>query len=81
MDCDLLELNKLANIMEQMRLHIQGGFFDCSAQKLTKCQITCKFLEKSSKYQNFQRVWHLVIFWAEQSKKPPCIIVRVLTTE
>ena len=29
---------------------------------MTKCQITCKFLQKSSKCQNFLRVWHLVIF-------------------
>ena len=52
-------------------LKIQGGFFNWSAQKMTKCQITCKSLQKSSKCQNFQRVWHLVIFWAEQSKNHP----------
>ena len=38
---------------------------------MTKCQITCKSLQKSSKCQDFQRVWHLVIFWAEQSKNHP----------
>ena len=42
---------------------------------MTKCQITCKSLQKSSKCQNFLRVWHLVIFRAEQSKKPPCTYV------
>ena len=40
---------------------------------MTKCQITCKFLQKSSKCQNFLRVWHLVIFRADQLKKPPCM--------
>ena len=39
---------------------------------MTKCQITCKSLQKSSKCQNFLRVWDLVIFWADQLKKPPC---------
>ena len=39
---------------------------------MTKCQITCKSLQKSSKCQNFLRVWHLVIFRADQLKKPPC---------
>ena len=45
---------------------VQGGFFNWSALKMTKCQITCKFLQKSSKCQNFLRVWHLVIFKADQ---------------
>ena len=35
---------------------LQGGFFNWSAQKMTKCQITCKSLQKSSKCQNFLRV-------------------------
>ena len=52
--------------------HLQGGFFNWSALKMTKCQITCKSLQKSSKCQNFLRVWHLVIFRADQLKKPPC---------
>ena len=55
-------------------IYIQGGFFNWSAQKMTKCQITCKSLQKSSKCQNFLRVWHLVIFRADQLKKPPCIL-------
>ena len=42
-------------------------------KKLTKCQITCKSLQKSYKCQNFLRVWHLVIFRADQLKKPPCM--------
>ena len=42
-------------------------------KKMTKCQITCKSLQKSSKCQNFLRVWHIVIFRADQLKKPPCI--------
>ena len=53
-------------------IFIQGGFFNWSAQKMTKCQITCKSLQKSSKCQNFLRVWDLVIFKADQLKKPPC---------
>ena len=48
-------------------------FFNWSAQKMTKCQITCKSLQKSSKCQNFLRVWDLVIFRADQLKKPPCM--------
>ena len=52
--------------------NLQGGFFNWSAQKMTKCQITCKSLQKSSKCQNFLRVWDLVIFRADQLKKPPC---------
>ena len=35
-------------------------------KKWLKCQITCKSLQKSSKCQNFTRVWHLVIFRADQ---------------
>ena len=53
--------------------YIKGGFFNWSALKMTKCQITCKSLQKSSKCQNFLRVWNLVIFRADQLKKPPCI--------
>ena len=40
---------------------------------MTKCPITCKSLQKSSECQNFLRVWHLVIFRADQSKRTPCI--------
>ena len=54
--------------------NLQGGFFNWSALKMTKCQITCKSLQKSSKCQNFLRVWHIVIFRADQLKKPPCTI-------
>ena len=44
---------------------------------MTKCQITCKSLQKSSKCQNFLRVWHLVIFRADQLKKPPCMCAKL----
>ena len=54
--------------------YIQGGFFNWSALKM--CQITCKSLQKSSKSQNFLRVWHLVIFRADQLKKTPCIKIN-----
>ena len=33
---------------------------------LKKCHTTCKSLKKSSKCQNFLRIWHLVIFRADQ---------------
>ena len=58
-------------------LYIQGGFFNWSALKMTKCQFTCKSLQKSSKCQNFLRVWHLVIFRADQLKKPPCMNINL----
>ena len=57
---------------------VQGGFFNWSALKMTKCQITCKSLQKSSKCQNFLRVWHLVIFRADQLKKPPCMCITLV---
>ena len=44
---------------------------------MTKCQITCKSLQKSSKCQIFQWVWHLVIFRADQLKKPPCTMRKL----
>ena len=48
---------------------------------MTKCQITCKSLQKSSKCQNFLRVWHLVIFRADQSKNHPIyILVGIIQT-
>ena len=50
--------------------HIQGGFFNWSAQKMTKCQITCKSLQKSSKCQNFLRVWHFILGRTSQKKHP-----------
>ena len=46
---------------------------------MTKCQITCKSLQKSSKCQNFLRVWHLVISRADQLKKPPCSLLGPLS--
>ena len=48
---------------------IQGGFFNWSALKMTKCQFTCKSLQKISKCQNFLRVWYLVIFLGGPVKK------------
>ena len=43
---------------------------------MTKCQITCKSLQKSSKCPNFLRVWHLVIYRADQLKKHPLSVSR-----
>ena len=48
---------------------------------MTKCQITCKSLQKSSKCQIFQWVWHLVIFRADQLKKPPCMFFLQVNSE
>ena len=64
----------LGKSLQESAKIIQGVFFNWSALKMTKCQITCKSLQKSSKCQNFLRVWHLVIFRADQLKKPPCIL-------
>ena len=69
-----LKIQIKVNFEKESTSHlIQGGFFNWSALKMTKCQITCKSLKKSFKCQNFLRVWHLVIFRADQLKKPPCI--------
>ena len=62
---------QVSRVLAQHHLNIsyclvQGGFFNWSALKMTKCQITCKSLPKSSKCQNFLRVWHLVNFRADQ---------------
>ena len=70
--CRFLHLSKV-KVSLFVEFYIQGVFFDWSAPKMTKCQITCKSLQKSSKCQNFLRVCHLVIFRADQLKKPPCI--------
>ena len=43
--------------------NVQGVFFYWSVDW---CGITCKCLQKSSKCQNFLRVWHKVIFRADQ---------------
>ena len=42
-------------------------------KKWLSVRLHCKSHQKSSKCQIFQWVWHLFIFRAEQSKKPPCI--------
>ena len=47
-------------------VHIQGAFFDCSAQKMTKCQITCKSL-----------VNPLVVFGRNSKKKHPVYMYLV----
>ena len=71
-----LIVDTIAEINEQLNMHIyRVVFFNWSALKMTKCQITCKSLQKSSKCQIFQWVWHLVIFRADQLKKPPCIFI------
>ena len=38
--------------------HLQDVFFGLVSPKKCQCQITCKSLQKSSKCQNFLRVWH-----------------------
>ena len=69
---------QLTHFLPLLCQYLQGGFFNWSALKMTKCQITCKSLQKSSKCQIFLRVWHLVIFRADQLKKPPCIFLTNL---
>ena len=50
--------------------HVSTGLFCLMVcpKKMTKCQITCKALKKSSTFHNFLRVWHVR---ADQSKKHP----------
>ena len=43
--------------------------------KVLSFRLHGKSHQKSSKCQNFLRVWHLVIFRADQCKKPPCIFL------
>ena len=61
--------NALARELRGRRLDLWRGrkhisflyrvvFFTGPAKKMAKCQITCKCLQKSSKCQNFLRVWH-----------------------
>ena len=53
---------------------IQGGFFDCSALKMTKCQTHWKIWHLELFWRDLHVIWHLVIFRADQLKKPPCTI-------
>ena len=53
--------------------YIQGGFFLLvRPEKWLSVRLHRKSHQKSSKCQNFLRIWHWVIFRADQSKKPPC---------
>ena len=52
--------------------NIQGGFFNWSALKMTKCQTLRKFWHLELFWRDLHVIWHLVIFWADQLKKPPC---------
>ena len=53
--------------------HIQGGFFNWSALKMTKSQTLRKFWHLELFWRDLHVIWHLVIFWADQLKKPPCM--------
>ena len=56
----------------QLQLKIQGGFFNWSALKMTKCQTLRKFWHLELFWRDLHVIWHLVIFRADQLKKPPC---------
>ena len=49
-------------------LSIQGGFLDCSALKMTKCQALRKFWHLELFYWIYYVIWHY-------SKKTPCIFL------
>ena len=55
------------------RLYLQGGFFNWSALKMTKCQTLRKFWHLELFWRDLHVIWHLVIFRADQLKKPPCM--------
>ena len=67
---DLLNYNRCCWFVKEK---IQGVSSTGPPLKINKRQSTCKSHQKSSQCQIFQWVWHLVIFRAEQLKKPPCI--------
>ena len=51
---DWLEMGKIAvRQTDKSRSILQDGFFDWSALKMTKCQITLNLFKKSFKCQNF----------------------------
>ena len=52
---------------------LQGGFFNWSALKMTKCQTLWKIWHLELFWRDLHVIWHLVIFRADQLKKPPCI--------
>ena len=53
-------------------INIQGGFFNWSALKMTKCQTHWKIWHLELFWRDLHVIWHLVIFRADQLKKPPC---------
>ena len=56
---------------------LQGGFFNWSALKMTKCQSLRKFWHLELFWRDLHVIWHLVIFRVDQLKKPPCIFFEV----
>ena len=62
----------------QCLIYIQGGFFNWSALKMTKCQTLRKFWHLELFWRDLHVIWPLVIFRADQLKKPPCICQHIL---
>ena len=50
-------------------VNVQGGFFDWSALKMTKCQTLRKFLLFELFWRDLHVIWHLVIFQGGPVKK------------
>ena len=59
-------------------IYVQGGFFNWSALKMTKFQTLRKFWHLELFWRDLHVIWHLVIFRADQLKKPPCIYMEAL---
>ena len=55
-------------------IYVQGGFFDWSALKMTKCQTLRKFWHLELFWRDLHVIWLLVIFLGRTSKKTPCIL-------
>ena len=44
---------------------------------MTKSQTLRKFWHFELFWRDLHVIWNLVIFWADQLKKPPCMIIQV----
>ena len=69
----ILEQTKKFKIIGTQYHNLNTGWFSWLVRPKKWLSVRLQSLQKSSKCQNFLRVWHLVIFRADQSKKPPCI--------
>ena len=70
--CNILESFKLQFLKKEANYDvgrdIQGCFLTGPPQKMIKCQITCKSLQKSSKCQNFLRADQSTTLYIIQTK-------------